>query len=84
MFDLVNKYKEESMKDGNVSVKSTRMTRSMADKKLEKPRFKLDIRKNSYSMRVIDNLNDLPIKIRNSNSINTFKTNVKQYLMTKQ
>ena len=84
MFDLISKYKEESMKDGTVPDGSTRMTRSKADKQLEKPRFRLDIRKHSYSMRVIDNWNDLPITIRNSSSINTFKKNVKDYLMTKQ
>ena len=84
MFDLINKYKEESMKDGKVLDKSTRMTRSMADKQLEKPRFKLDIRKHAYSIRVIDIWNNLPLKIRNSNSISTFKKNVKEFLMTKQ
>ena len=87
MFDFINKYKEGSKrKDGNINIKenSTRMTRSMTDKLLEKPRFRLDIRKNSYTIRVIDAWNNLPKEIRNSNSIHTFKKNVKKYLMTKQ
>ena len=85
MFDLTQKYKEESSKENAISpVKSTRQTRSRTDKKLEKPRFRLDIRKNSFNVRTIDNWNKLPVEIRESKSLGTFKTNVKTYLLTKQ
>ena len=70
MFDLLNKYKEESIKKGDNDpeqpTRTTRMTRSMTDKQLEKPKFRLDIRKNSYNIRVISNWNSLPLEIRNS------------------
>ena len=85
MFDLINKYKEESMKsDIGDMTKSTRTTRSMTDKKLEKQRFRLDIRKHTYSVRVVKFWNNLPLKIRESKSVYTFKNNVKNYLLTKQ
>ena len=62
----------------------TRMTRSKTDKKLDKPKFRLDIRKNAFAIRVIDHWNNLPTKIRECSSISTFKSNVKTFLMTKQ
>ena len=69
MFDLINKYKEQSMKEDGNKENSTRMTRSKTDKQLDKPRFRLEIRKHSYKKRVVDHLNSLPLKIRTSNSI---------------
>ena len=85
MFDLITKYKEESMKKGSNDLEQpARMTRRMADKQLEKPKFRLDIRKHSYNIRVINYWNSLPLEIRNSNSICTFKKNVKAYLLTMQ
>ena len=73
IFDLINKFKEERMKKEVVLLeKATKMTRSMADKHIEKSRFRLVIRKNTY------------IEIRNSKTINTFKKNIKDYLMTMQ
>ena len=64
--------------------KTSRMTRSMKEKKLDKPKFRLDIRKNAFTIRAIEHWNNLPIKIRECNSIHTFKSNVKTFLMTKQ
>ena len=85
MFDLTQKYKEESSKEDAMSCEeTTRQTRSKTDKKLKKPKFKLDIRKNSFNVRTIDTWNKLPFEIRDSRSLNTFKTNVKSYLLTKQ
>ena len=83
-----SKQKERSWLESSLAVSGTifsaRMTRSMTAKQLEKPRFRLDIRKHCYTIRVIDIWNNLPLEIRNSNSIHTFKKNVKKYLMTKQ
>ena len=40
--------------------KTSRMTRSMTEKKLDKPKFRLDIRKNAFTIRVIEHWNNLP------------------------
>ena len=46
MFDLINKFKEESEKKNVLSQgRSTTITRSKTDKQLEKPKFRLDLRK---------------------------------------
>ena len=85
MFDLINKFKDENEKKNLPSQeRSTRITRSKTDKQLEKPKFKLDLKKNSYSVRVISKWNSLPLSIRESKSLDTFKQNVKSYLLTKQ
>ena len=85
MFDLTQKYKDQgNMENVITSGEPTRQTRSKTDKKLEKPKFRLDIRKNFFSVRLVDNWNELPIEIRESRSLGTFKTNVKSYLLTKQ
>ena len=59
-------------------------TRSHFNEEIEKPRFRLDVRKHSYHVRVIDQWNKLPKDIRHSKSINTFKSNVKAFLLDKQ
>ena len=85
MFDLINKFKEESEKKNVLSQgRSTTITRSKTDKQLEKPKFRLDLKKNSYNVRVISKWNSLPLHIRESKSLSTFKQNVKSYLLTKQ
>ena len=43
------------------------------DQKLFKKRFRLDVRKNAFSNRVIDNWNMLPASCVNCSTINTFK-----------
>ena len=85
MFHLTQKYREETNTVENISAEQpTRVTRSKTDKKLAKPKFRLDVKKNSFNIRTIDNWNMLPIKIRQEKSITTFKTNVKSHLLTKQ
>ena len=85
LFDLTQKFKEEnSKKDNFYNEKTSRMTRSKTEKKLDKPKFRLDIRKNAFTIRVIEHWNNLPIAIRECTSIHTFKSNVKTFLMTKQ
>ena len=77
MFDLTQKYREETNTVENISAEQpTRVTRSKMDKKLAKPKFRLDVKKNSFNIRTIDNWNMLPIKIRQEESISTFKTNL--------
>jgi len=84
-FDLITKFKEESLtKDDTETKTDQRITRRQADNKLEKPKFKLDIKKNAYKTRVIDSWNLLPKDIRNSRTLNTFKLNVRKYLLTNQ
>ena len=79
MFDLTQMFREETDKKRTFpSEHCTRVTRSKTDRKLEKPKFRLDVKKNFFYIRTIDNWNMLPIEIRQSKSIHTFKTNVKK------
>ena len=84
LFDLTQKFIEENSNKNNVYNETTsRMTRSKTEKKLDKPRFRLDIRKNAFTIRVKEHWNNLPIHIRECTSIHTFKSNLKTFLMTK-
>jgi len=84
-FDLITKFREESLNKADTEVRADqRITRGQAENKLEKPKFRLDIKKNAYKTRVIDPWNKLPKNIRNSRTLNTFKLNVKNYLLTNQ
>ena len=84
-FDLIIKFKEESLtKNDSENNTDQRITRRQADNKLEKPKFRLDIKKNAYKTRVIESWNMLPKEIRNSRTLDTFELNVKKYLLTNQ
>ena len=85
MMDLISLYKNKStLTTSPVLDPNTRVTRSHLNKEVEKPRFRLDIRKNFYTIRVVNHWNSLPLHVRESKSISTFKSNVKNILMTNQ
>ena len=85
MMDLISAYKNKSTPNTcPVQGPNTRITRSHLNKEVEKPRFRLDLRKNFHSIRVVSHWNSLPLHVRESKSISTFKANVKSILMTNQ
>ena len=50
-------------------------TRLSADSfNIVKPRFKTDIRKNSFSVRVVDDWNILPNSVKSAPTLNSFKS----------
>ena len=84
-FDLITKFKEESLAKDDTEIRTDqRMTRRQANNQLEKPKFRLDLKKNAYKTRVIDSWNSLPKDLRDSRTLYTFKENVKKYLLTTQ
>ena len=85
MMDLISMYRNKStLNTSEVLGPNNRVTRSHLNKEVEKPRFRLDLRKNFHSIRVVSHWNSLPLHVREAQSISTFKTNVKNILMTSQ
>ena len=89
-FDLVETYKiinnHYSGIDRSVFFKTTehseRFTRLTSyPKNLLHQRFQSDVRKNFFSIRVINIWNDLPDGIKDSPSIDSFKTNLKKLML---
>ena len=79
MFDLVEMYKRT--KKGVVRYQiNSKNTRSAENKLLEVPKFRLDIRKNSFSVRASQEWNQIPKPLRDSETLFMFKKNIKKYL----
>ena len=83
LFDLATMFSMQ--KDQESASDQNRMkTRSIQNEELSKPKFRLEIRKNFHQIRTTDQWNMLPIEVRKSNSLFTFKKKCKEILMTKQ
>ena len=55
-------------------------TRAAADPlRLRKPRARLDIRDKFFSVRVIDNWNELPLEVRGAPTVGRFKTALRRH-----
>ena len=79
MFDLVEMYKRT--KKGVVRYQTNcKNTRNAENRLLEVPKFRLDIKKNSFSVRASQEWNRIPKSIRESETLNMFKKNIKTYL----
>ena len=79
MFDLVEVYKRA--KKGQVCYQnSSKTTRSVEHKLLVVPKFRLDIKKNSFCVRATQEWNKIPMQIRESETLSIFKKNIKAYL----
>ena len=48
--------------------------------KIKKKSFKLDLRKNFFSLRVVDQWNNLPADVINSPTLNTFKRRLDKFM----
>ena len=83
MFDLVEVYKRA--KKGQVCYQtSSKTTRSVEHKLLVVPKFRLDIKKNSFCVRATQEWNKIPKQIRESETLSIFKKNIKTYLSSYQ
>ena len=49
---------------------------------LKKERFRIDVRRNFFTDRVVDIWNHLPDHIKNATNVNMFKTRIEAYLRT--
>ena len=79
MFDLVEMYKRT--KKGVVRYQTNcKNTMNAENRLLEVPKFRLYVKKNSFSVRASQEWNQIPKSIRESETFNMFKKNIKNYL----
>ena len=83
LFDLSTMFSMQKDQISNPN-QSGMKTRSIQNEELPKPKFRLDIRKNSHLIRTTDQWNLLPKEVRKSNTLFTFKKKCKELLLTKQ
>ena len=91
MMDMVNTYKivrgVDNVKSdvwfnlvGDNPTRQTRQTNCRYN--IHRSEFRGEVRRNFFSIRVIDNWNKLPDELKLSNNVNTFKTKIKQMMLS--